>query len=377
MPVEANDKQQMRRAIELAYRGQGQVEPNPMVGCVIAIGDDVLGEGWHQKFGGNHAEIEALNSVPANRRGELKEATLYVTLEPCSHFGKTPPCADAILASPIRRVVVGREDPFAEVSGRGLKRLRDQGLEVVVGVEDNHAAALTAPFEMLVREQRPWVIAKWAMTLDGKIASHTGNSQWISSDLSRQMVHQLRGRVDAVVVGSGTVAADDPMLTARPAGDRLATRVVFDSGALLPSESKLAQSAKDVPVLIFASSIAETSNCDRLTDLGCEVVVLKSAEGNPIHQALKEMGKRQMTNILVEGGSKLLGSFFAEDQIDEVYAFIAPKIVGGDSAPSPVGGIGRSTIGESVQLRHVHNPSQPPQQQIVGGDVFVHGRVLR
>ncbi|MFZ5831242.1 MAG: bifunctional diaminohydroxyphosphoribosylaminopyrimidine deaminase/5-amino-6-(5-phosphoribosylamino)uracil reductase RibD, partial [Planctomycetota bacterium] len=208
------DPWHMRRALELAAEGEGYVEPNPMVGCVIAQGAETLGEGWHRRFGGPHAEIEALRIAGPRAAG----ATMFVTLEPCCHFGKTPPCTRAVVDAGIRRVVVAIGDPFPAVAGGGLAELRAAGIETTIGVLEAEAAELVAPYLKLLRTGLPWVIAKWAMTLDGKIATHTGVSRWISGPESRAVVHRLRGRVDAIVVGRQTAAIDDPQLTARPPG---------------------------------------------------------------------------------------------------------------------------------------------------------------
>ena len=208
----------MRRALELAARGEGFVEPNPMVGCVIAQGAEIIGEGWHRRFGQPHAEVEALRMAGDRAAG----ATLYVTLEPCCHFGKTPPCTRAVLASGVRRVVAAQTDPFPQVRGLGIAELRAAGLSVEVGLLESDARRLIAPYLKLVQTGRPWIIAKWAMTLDGKIATRSGQSRWISGPPSRQLVHALRGRVDAIMVGRETADRDDPLLTARPAGPRTA-----------------------------------------------------------------------------------------------------------------------------------------------------------
>ena len=226
----------MRRAIELARRGEGLVEPNPQVGAVVLDAHGaVVGAGWHERFGGPHAEVMAIASAGAAARG----GTLVVTLEPCCHHGKTPPCTDAIIAAGVSRVVIGVEDPFPQVSGGGVAALRRAGIDVETGVLAEAAARLSAPFRRLVVDGRPWVIAKWAMSLDGRIAAAGGDSRWISGEASRALVHTLRGRVDAIMVGIGTALADDPLLTARPPGPRTALRVVVDSRARLPTESRL------------------------------------------------------------------------------------------------------------------------------------------
>ncbi len=247
----------IRRALELARRGQGFVEPNPMVGCVIAQGAEIIGEGWHRRFGQAHAEVEALHIAGDRAAG----GTLYVTLEPCCHHGKTPPCTEAVLASGVRRVVVAMRDPFPQVQGGGIAALQAAGLTVEVGLLEDEAARLNAPYLRLVETGRPWIIAKWAMTLDGKIATHTGQSQWISNPKSREIVHALRGRVDALMIGRGTAERDDPLLTARPAGPRTAARVVLDTHASLCSTSQLVRTAGQSPVLVAVGNEATLANC--------------------------------------------------------------------------------------------------------------------
>jgi len=233
MQASAKEIRLMTRALELAEQGLGYVEPNPMVGCVIAHHDKVIGEGWHQRFGGPHAEVEAIRNAGSIPR----DATLYVTLEPCCHQGKTPPCTVAIIQAGIRRVVIAQRDPFPQVDGGGIEQLKQQGSKVEVGLLEEQAKELNAPYVKLIKTGRPWVIAKWAMTLDGKLATRTGDSRWISNQLSRAVVHQLRGRVDAIMVGRKTAQLDDPQLTARPTGVRIPTRIILDSQASLSLES--------------------------------------------------------------------------------------------------------------------------------------------
>ncbi len=324
----------MARALELAIRGQGHVEPNPMVGCVIARDGTVVGEGWHRKFGGPHAEVEALKIAGSRAKG----ATAYVTLEPCCHHGKTPPCTQALIAAGIERVVCGQCDPFPEVSGQGIATLQAAGVAAEVGLMEAEARRLNAPYLKLVATGRPWIIAKWAMTLDGKIATATGDSKWISGEASRAIVHQLRGQVDGIMIGHGTAKADDPLLTARPAGLRVATRIVVDSRAGLSPNSQLVRTAREAPVLIATTAAAPQHNIDQLTAAGCEILPLPLGEGRDEGAAvsvlalLDELGRRRMTNILIEGGSKLLGALFDAGAIDEVHVFIAFKLIGGAAA---------------------------------------------
>ncbi len=368
------DNRHIRRAIELARRGEGLVEPNPMVGCVIAIGDRVIAEGYHHEYGHSHAEVDAIQNLPND--ADLSAATIYVTLEPCCHTGKTPPCTEAILRAGIGRVVIAIEDPFPKVAGKGIAQLRKAGLDVVVG--SGHDEGLTksaedilSPYIKLLRTGRPWVIAKWAMTLDGKIATSTGDSQWISSASSRAIVHQLRGRVDAVIVGSRTALADNPTLTARPTGPRQAARIVFDSTAslatLLPG-CELAKTIDAGPVLIAASSSAAEQRVEQLEKVGIEVLRLDGASHTDrLDQLLLELGNRRMTNVLVEGGGGLLGALMDAKQIDEVHAFIAAKIIGGENTPSPIAGVGRTNMANALQLQDV-------RFEQVEQDIYLHGR---
>jgi diaminohydroxyphosphoribosylaminopyrimidine deaminase/5-amino-6-(5-phosphoribosylamino)uracil reductase len=372
-PAETCDERLVRRAIELARRGEGRVEPNPPVGAVIAAAGGgpaaarILAEGCHEAFGGPHAEIMALEAAGTAARG----GTLAVTLEPCCHHGKTPPCTDAIIAAGIARVVIGAGDPFPAVNGGGIEALRRAGIEVTTGVCQREAARLIAPFRMLVERGRPWVIAKWAMSLDGRVATASGESRWISSEASRSAVHALRGRVDAIVCGIGTALADDPLLTARPSGPRRAVRVVLDGAARLPLASRLVQTAAEVPVLVAAGPDAPADRVAALRSAGCEV--WQSDEGDrPTRLAalLAELGRRRFTNVLVEGGPGILGSLADAALIDEVWAFIAPRLIGGREAPGPVEGAGIARLANAAQI-------DVEQIDHLGGDLLVRGLVRR
>ena len=367
----ANSEEVMRRALEIARRGIGFVEPNPAVGAVLVDGDlRLIAEGWHERFGGPHAEAAALDRAGAAARG----ATLYVSLEPCCHFGKTPPCVDAIVAAGIRRVVVAQTDPYPEVAGNGIRKLQLAGIEVSEGLLQAEAKRLNAPFLKLIEQQIPYVHAKWAMTLDGKIASKTGASKWITNELSRAKVHEIRGRMDAIVVGLKTALADDPLLTARPVGPRIATRVVFDSLAQLPLESQLIRTVQAAPVLLAVGPKAPSDRVDQIRDAGVEVVSLLPAPGSTQRpdpwELLKELGRRRMTNILVEGGGELLGQFLDRELADELHVFIAPKILGGRNAISPVLGDGREVPSTFPDLDH-------PEVEVLSGDVYLHGMLRR
>jgi diaminohydroxyphosphoribosylaminopyrimidine deaminase/5-amino-6-(5-phosphoribosylamino)uracil reductase len=360
-----NDHRHMRRALDLAAHGQGAVEPNPMVGCVLVRDGEVIGEGWHREYGGPHAEVDALNSVAGSSQG----ATAYVTLEPCCHTGKTPPCSRALIDAQVSRVVVAAGDPFPAVDGGGVEQLRQAGIEVDCGLLADQSRSLNAPYFKLVETGRPWVIAKWAMTLDGKIAAASGDSHWISNKRSRAVVHQLRGRMDAILVGSKTAIHDDPLLTARPPGPRVATRCVFDSLATLPADCRLARTSAEIPVIVFVGPAAPADRMASLDQAGCEVFRCESTDrARRIIQALDELGRRRMTNLLVEGGGGLLGGLFDAGHIDEVHCFVAAKLLGGQQAPTPIAGVGLPAMSDALPLRS-------RQIELLDGDVYLHGRV--
>jgi diaminohydroxyphosphoribosylaminopyrimidine deaminase/5-amino-6-(5-phosphoribosylamino)uracil reductase len=348
--MHAIDSKWMQRALELAERGRGHVEPNPLVGAVLVRDDQVVGEGWHERYGQAHAEVNALTAAGAAARG----AALYVTLEPCCHHGKTPPCTDAIQRSGVVQVVAAMLDPFPEVASRGAGLLREAGIVVDVGMCEREARRLNAPYLKLVTTGRPYVHAKWAMTLDGKIVARTGDSRWISNEASRQRVHELRGRVDAIIVGIGTVLADDPLLTARPPGPRIATRVVLDTQGRLPAESRLVRTMGEAPLLQVTGGARGVS----------EVLVLPLDGGRvSVSALLDELGQRRMTNVMVEGGTEVLGSFFDAGAVDEVWVFVAPKIVGGKGV---VGGRGVDRMAAALQVREW-------SAEMVEGDIMLHG----
>ncbi|MBM4010302.1 MAG: bifunctional diaminohydroxyphosphoribosylaminopyrimidine deaminase/5-amino-6-(5-phosphoribosylamino)uracil reductase RibD [Planctomycetota bacterium] len=357
------DEVVMRRALELASRGRGFVEPNPPVGAVVTRDGAVIGEGWHERFGGPHAEVAALRAAGERARG----GTLYVTLEPCCHHGKTPPCTDAIRAAGVTRVVIATGDPFPLVAGRGIAALREAGIDVEVGVLAREAERLTAPFRTLVTRGRPWVIAKWAMSLDGRLTTAVGQGRWISSAESRGLVHDLRTRIDAIAVGIGTALADDPLLTPRPddaadSGPRRPLRIVLDGRARLSPTSTLVRTAREAPVLVATGPDAPADRITMLEAAGCEV--WRGADRDPAARTgalLAELGRRQATHLLVEGGTTLLAGMFAAGQVDEAWTFVAPVIIGGAT-------IGMPPLPAGVRLT-IEDVSFP------GGDVFVRGTV--
>jgi diaminohydroxyphosphoribosylaminopyrimidine deaminase / 5-amino-6-(5-phosphoribosylamino)uracil reductase len=362
LAAEIEDVRWMRCALLEAAKGRGSVEPNPMVGAIVVRDNQLVAAGHHERFGGPHAEINALDLAGDRARG----ATLYVTLEPCCHIGKTNPCTDAILVAEIARVVVAMVDPFPEVNGRGLAVLEARGLTVETGCEASAARTLNAPYLKRLTTGMPFVVAKWAMTLDGKSAVASGDSRWISSNQSRALVHERRGQMDGVVVGIATVETDDPLLTARPPGPRRPARIVLDSTARLPISSQLVRTAREAPVIVAVTERATTLKRDQLVALGCDVIALAGHGQVPIAPLLAELGRRGMTNVLVEGGGQVLGSFMALGQVDELDVFIAPTIEGGDHARTAVRGPGKNLMRDAVRLRDVVITE-------VGGDAHVRG----
>ena len=350
MDLSLIDSLHMNRAIAIAWRGQGLVEPNPMVGCVIVAGDQVIGEGWHQCFGEAHAEVNALADAKS-KGADAAGATAYVTLEPCSHHGKTGPCADALITAKVARVVIGVLDPNPEVSGAGVKRLEAAGIEVVSGVEALEAANSLAPYLKRTRRGLPWVIAKWAMTIDGKIATLHGDSQWISNKHSRELVQKIRGRVDGIMVGAKTALNDNPSLTARSEKSRTPTRIVVDSKAGLRLNSKLVTTALEFPTILVTSPFHNNKHAKKIGEAGVEVWVGQQAD--PCERLLafmKEFVSRGGTNLLVEGGGTLLGSLHRMKQIDEAHVFVGPKLLGGRNSISPVEGEDPILMSECDQL---------------------------
>src|SRR3954468_5270380 len=339
----------LERAIELAERGVGQVTPNPNVGAVVARDGEVVGEGWHEVFGGPHAEVNALRAAGDEARG----ATLYVSLEPCCHHGKTPPCTEAIMEGGIARVVAASDDPTEKAAGRGLGILRDEGIEVVTADGELAARARLGnqAFRKHARTGRPWVLFKSAMTLDGKVATATGDSKWISCEASRTLAHRWRAAVDAVAVGIGTALADDPQLTARVDGvHRQPRRIVFDSLARLPLTSQLVQAAPEIPLTVVVSRAAPRQDTESLETAGAEVLVaVGENESARVRSALDQLAHRDVTSILLEGGPHLAGAFFDAGEIDEARLFLAPLIVGGRKSRDALEGGGVELIADAVR----------------------------
>jgi diaminohydroxyphosphoribosylaminopyrimidine deaminase/5-amino-6-(5-phosphoribosylamino)uracil reductase len=346
------DHEYLSRAVELALRGRGRVHPNPVVGAVVVRDGVVLGEGWHEDYGGPHAEV---NAIAACGDADLGGATIYISLEPCCHEGKTPPCTEAIVQAGIGRVVVASDDPTEKASGRGLGILRDEGVLVDVAGGELAARARLAnqAFRKHARTGRPWVLFKSAMTLDGKVATRTGDSKWISGDASRRQAHQWRAEVDAVAVGIGTALADDPQLTSRVENVvHQPRRVVFDATARLPLDSNLVQAAAEIPLTVVVSRAAPRSATDALEMAGAQVIVA-TGQNEParVRSALDQLGALDLpvTSILLEGGPHLAGAFFDAGEIDVVRLFIAPLVLGGRAARDPLEGEGVEQISEALK----------------------------
>ncbi len=350
----AADHDHLARSIELAEFGLGRVHPNPMVGALIVRDEKVLGEGWHAECGGPHAEVNAIADA-GGPDTDLSGATLYVSMEPCCHHGKTPPCTDAVIAAGITRVVVASDDPSEKAAGRGLGSLRDEGIDVALADGDlaHRARLLNQAFRKHARTGRPWVLFKSAMTLDGKVATRTGDSKWISSEASRRQAHRWRAEVDAVAVGIGTALTDDPQLTARiPGVHHQPRRVVFDSTARLPLDSRLVAEAPQVELVVVVSRAARRSATDALELAGAQVVVA-TGEHEPAHvrSALDQLGALDppVTAMLLEGGPHLAGAFLDAGQIDELRLFLAPLLLGGRTARDPLEGTGVERIGDAMR----------------------------
>ena len=356
------------RAVELAHLVRGQTSPNPMVGAVIVKDGRVIGEGSTQPPGHAHAERMALAACQEDPSG----ATMYVSLEPCAHHGRTPPCTDAILEAGISRVVIASDDPTTKAAGRGPGILRDEGVDVVWinGEVADRARLINQPFRKHARTGRPLVVFKSAMTLDGKVATVRGDSQWISGESSRARAHRWRAESDAVAVGIGTALFDDPRLTARIEGvARQPRRVVFDSEARLPLDSQLVRGVAEVPITVVCSRAASRTSVQALESAGVDVIVATGQnEAARVKHALGELGAREVQSLLLEGGPHLAGAFLDAGEVDEIRLFVAPVVVGGSSARDPLEGEGVESISEALRALTLECES-------VGDDLLVSARL--
>ena len=355
----------MQIALELALGGLGYVNPNPLVGAVIVKDDKIIGKGFHARYGDLHAERVAFANCSESPAG----ATIYVTLEPCCHHGKTLPCTDAILESGISRVVIGATDPNPKVAGGGIQILRDAGIEVIEGVLEEQCKAQNAVFFHCIQRQSPYVVMKYAMTADGKIATTTGNSKWISGEISREHVHQTRHALSGIMVGIGTVMADDPLLTARVEHAKQPTRIVCDSHLSIPINNKIVQTAKEIPTIV-AYAKENVRKRETLEKLGVELLCLPNESGQVDLPALmRHLHAKKIDSILLEGGASLNFSMLKAGLVQKLQLYIAPKLFGGQDAKTPIGGAGIPLVNDAITLS---SPSVTP----MGDDILLEYDVL-
>ena len=346
------DQNYMRLALNLARKAEGYVSPNPMVGAVVVKSGKVISGGYHKKAGLPHAEIAALRKAGSKARG----ADLYVNLEPCCHQGRTPPCTESIIAAGIKKVVMGIRDPNRLVSGKGIRSLRKNGIEVVTGVLKRDCERLNESFLKYIHTGRPWVILKSALSLDGKIATRAGDSQWITGSKAREYVHQLRNKVDAVLIGAGTVRSDDPRLTVRlkQGGIQNPVRVIVVGKHGVPVSARVFSNARKERVIYATFADLSASRKKTLQKMGVEILLMKRKRGQ-VHlpQLMDKLGAMGITSVMVEGGSEVSGNVFKEKLIDKVIYFIAPKIIGGKGVPGPVGGKGIEQLKDALQIKNM------------------------
>jgi len=359
----------MRTALRLAIRGAGSVSPNPLVGAVLVRGGKIVGSGYHRFFGGPHAECYALETARDKARG----ADLYINLEPCSHFGKTPPCADALISAGIRRVFIGMRDPNPLVSGSGIKKLAAAGIAVETGILERECRKLNEAFIKYITRTIPFVYLKLAASLDGKIATRSGDSKWITGTASRRLVHRLRSEVDAVMVGIGTVLGDDPLLTARldAVANKNPLRVIVDSRLRTPLSSKLLATARDVPTIIATTDNRAKSRAAAVLNSGAELLTLPQRNGRVnLKLLMKKLGQRGIAKLLIEGGSELSAAALQDGIVDKVLFFYAPKIIGGTNSYPMVGGSGSEKISRAIKLTDIH-------YRKVGEDILMEGYISK
>lgn len=360
-----DDERWMRRVLRLAEKGRGRTSPNPMVGAILVKDGRVVGEGYHAKVGEAHAEILALREAGE----EAREATLYLNLEPCTHYGKTPPCAPAVIEAGVRRVVIGMEDPNPLVKGRGVDSLRKAHLNVDVGILERECRRLNEAFCKYILKKEPFVILKVAATLDGKIATRDGDSKWISGEASRRFVHRLRDQVDGVLVGIGTILKDDPLLTARIKGGRDPYRIILDSRLRIPEEAKVIETSPS-KTIIATTELADRDKAEGLEKKGVRILLIDSKQGRvDLKSCLSQLGGMGMMNLLVEGGSKINGSFLDEGLIDKFLLFMSPKLLGDNQALGIFGGSGVANLREAILLKEF-------KARRIGGDILVEGYII-
>lgn len=356
----------MKRALELAKQGRGRTSPNPVVGAVIVKDGAVIGEGWHQKCGENHAEINAFED--AEKRGaDARGAQMYVTLEPCSHYGRTPPCAKAIIERGIQKVFVGLLDPNPKVAGRGVKMMEEAGIEVECGILEKECRAVNEIFLKYITEKEPFVVMKTAMTLDGKIAARTGDSKWVTGEESRQLVQKMRDCLTGIMVGIGTVLADDPRLTCRLPGGRDPVRIIADSRLSIPPEAKVLKDANCIVAALERECAEKREKRQHLEAMGICVLPVREKDGRlDLRDLMRKLGEKEIDSILLEGGGTLNEAALRCGIVDRVVSFIAPKIIGGKEAKTPVEGEGMDRMSEALCLKDL-------EISRIGEDLLVQG----
>ena len=359
-----DDERWMKRAIRLAEKGRGRTSPNPMVGALLVKEGIVVGEGFHAKASEAHAEIHALNQAGEEARG----ATLYLNLEPCTHYGKTPPCTPAVIEARVRRVVIGMEDPNPLVKGKGLENLKKAGLEVEVGILEKECRRLNEAFCKYILKKEPFVTLKVAATLDGKIATRDGNSKWISGEASRRFVHKLRDQVDGIIVGTGTVLKDDPMLTTRIKGGRNPYRIILDSRLRIPEKAKVIEISPS-KTIIATTELASKDKIEKLEKQDVRILILDSKQGRVnLKHLVSRLGEMEMMSLLVEGGSQINGSFLDEGLIDKIFLFLSPKIIGDQQALGIFGGRGITNLKEATFISGI-------KAKRIGEDILLEGYI--
>ncbi len=357
----------MKRALELARKGKGFVNPNPQVGAVIVKDDEIIGQGYHKAYGENHAEVNAIRSSKS-----CVGATIYVNLEPCCHFGKTPPCTSAIIDAGIKKVVIAMLDPNPIVAGKGVEILRNHGIEVIVGVLEDEAKLLNEIFINWINKKSPFVIMKTAMTLDGKIASHTGDSKWISNENSRRFVHQIRNRVMGIIVGINTVILDNPSLTTRLEGkSKDPDRIIIDTECRTPLDSKVVNNISKAKTYICVGEGACKERIRKLEDRGCIVLTLEKENGRvSISEVIKYFSEKGFDSLLLEGGGTLNFSFLEKKYVSKIMSFIAPKLIGGVDSKTPISGVGIKKMSDAVSIYDI-------TVQSIDDDILVQGYLER
>ena len=357
-----DDEFWMRRALHLAEKGRGRTSPNPMVGAVLVKKGKIVGEGYHARAGEPHAEIVAIKNAGERAKG----ATLYLNLEPCTHYGKTPPCVPAVIEAGVKKVTVGTEDPNPLVKGRGVAHLRKAGIDVKLGILEKECHRLNEAFFKYIVKHEPFIILKMAATLDGKLATRNGESQWITGESSRLFVHRLRDQVDGVVVGIGTVLKDDPLLTARIRGGRDPYRIVFDSRLRIPENAKVVDLSPS-KTIVATTEMADQDKIERLQKKGVRVLISDSKSGKvDLYSSLLKLGELGLMSLLLEGGSRINGSFLDQRLIDKIFLFLSPKLIGDPLAPGIFSGAGTASLKEAISVKDL-------KVRKIGEDILLEG----